>query len=60
MSTSSAAAVTDVSMSSSDVLPPSSSAALAAPLLPNRSESPVLGASAGPSYKEKFSGSLSS
>ena len=58
MSTSSAAAVTDVSMSSSDVVPPSSS--LAAPLLPNRSESPVLGASAGPSYKEKFSGSLSS
>lgn len=52
MSTSSAAAATDVSMSSSEVHP--------APLLPNRSESPVLGASAGPSYKDKFSGSLSS
>ena len=56
MSTSSAAAATDVSMSSSDVV----SGATNPLLLPNRSESPVLGASAGPSYKEKFSGSLSS
>ena len=57
MSTSSAAAVTDVSMSSSDVVVSGTTNPL---LLPNRSESPVLGASAGPSYKEKFSGSLSS
>ena len=58
MSTSSAAAATDVSMSSSDVVVVSG--ATNPLLLPNRSESPVLGASAGPSYKEKFSGSLSS
>ena len=50
-----AAATTDVSMTSS-----AEAAAPLPPLMANRSESPVLGASAGPSYKDKFSGSLSS
>jgi hypothetical protein len=54
-----AAVISDVSMSAPPA-PPAPIAASATAPLSNRSESPVLGASAGPSNKEKFSGSLSS